>query len=70
MFRRHYKLFTFIKKDGMFYRVFWAEEGELKIRSFNESLKHARDLVKQYNSSNQDLVELLFQMRRGDTSHD
>jgi hypothetical protein len=36
-------------------------EGELRIRSFNESVKHARNLVKKYNSKNQDLVELLFQ---------
>lgn len=49
--------------------ILQVDEGELRIRSFKESAKHARNLVKQYNSNNQDLVELLFQVRKEDASH-
>jgi len=45
-----------------------VEEGELRIRSFKESAKHARDLVKKYNPNDQDLVSLLFQARKEDQS--
>jgi bifunctional DNA-binding transcriptional regulator/antitoxin component of YhaV-PrlF toxin-antitoxin module len=48
--------------------ILHVEKGELRIRSFQESAKRARDLVKQYNSKNQDLVELLFQARKEDKS--
>ena len=50
--------------------ILQVEEGELRIRSFKESAKHARDLVKKYNSKNQDLVALLFQARNEDNSRD
>jgi AbrB family looped-hinge helix DNA binding protein len=49
--------------------VLQMEEDGLRIRSFKESAKHARDLVKQYNSKDQDLVELLFQARKEDATH-
>jgi len=49
--------------------VLQMEEGDLRIRSFKESAKHARNLVKQYNSKDQDLVELLFQARKEDATH-
>lgn len=48
--------------------ILHVEKGELRVRSFQESAKRARDLVKQYNSKNQDLVELLFQARKEDKS--
>lgn len=48
--------------------ILQVEEGELRIRSFKESAKHARDLVKKYNSKNLDLVDLLFQARKEDKS--
>ncbi|EKE10139.1 MAG: hypothetical protein ACD_16C00078G0004 [uncultured bacterium] len=47
-----------------------AEEGELRIQSFKESASYARSLVKKYNPDNKDLVELLFQARKEDTSRD
>jgi AbrB family looped-hinge helix DNA binding protein len=49
--------------------ILQMEEGELRVRSFKESAKHARNLVKQYNSKDQDLVELLFQARKEDATH-
>ncbi len=48
--------------------IMQVEEGELTIRSFKESAKHARDLVKKYNPNDQDLVSLLFQARKEDQS--
>ena len=50
--------------------ILHAEKGELRIRSFKESSTHARNLVKKYNSKNQDLVKLLFQTRKEEASHD
>lgn len=43
-------------------------EGELRIRSFKDSAKHARKLVAQFNTEKKDLVELLFQMRKEEKS--
>ena len=44
--------------------VLYQEGSELKIRTFKESLNRARQLVKQYNKDNLDLVALLLQERR------
>ncbi len=49
--------------------ILQMEEGELRVRSFKESAKHARDLVKKYNPKGQDLVALLFKARKEDDSH-
>ncbi|MBI2707373.1 MAG: AbrB/MazE/SpoVT family DNA-binding domain-containing protein [Proteobacteria bacterium] len=48
--------------------ILHVERGELRIRSSQESATHARNLVKKYNSKNQDLVELLFQARKEEVS--
>ena len=48
--------------------ILQVEEGGLRIRSFKESASHARNLVKQYNSKNQDLVGLLLQARKDEVS--
>ena len=48
--------------------ILQGEEGELRIRSSKESAKRARDLVKQYNPDNKDLVALLFPARKEDKS--
>lgn len=50
--------------------ILQIEGGELRVRSFKESAKHARDLVKKYNPDNLDLVELLFQARKEDQSRE
>lgn len=44
--------------------LLYQEGTELKIRSFRDSLKRARQLVKQYNKDNLDLVALLLEERR------
>ncbi|MBN9343670.1 MAG: hypothetical protein BGO76_01810 [Caedibacter sp. 38-128] len=44
--------------------ILYQEGNELKIRTFKESLNRARQLVKQYNKDNLDLVALLLQERR------
>ena len=50
--------------------ILQMEEGELRVRSFKESAKHARDLVKKYNPEGQDLVALLFKARKEENSHE
>lgn len=50
--------------------VLYQEGSELKIRTFKESLNRARQLVKQYNKENLDLVELLLQERREEAKNE
>lgn len=50
--------------------ILYQEGKELKIRTFKESLKRARQLVKQYNKDNLDLVELLLQSRHEDSNNE
>ena len=47
--------------------ILYQEGGELKIRTFKDSLKRARQIVKHYNKDNLDLVALLLQERREET---
>ena len=50
--------------------ILYQEGNELKIRTFKESLNRARQLVKQYNKDNLDLVELLLQERREEAKNE
>ncbi len=50
--------------------ILHVKDGELRISSFKDASKRARDIVKKYNSKNQDLVALLLEERRQDDSHD
>lgn len=50
--------------------ILYQEGSELKIRTFKESLNRARQLVKQYNKDNLDLVELLLQERREEAKNE
>jgi len=50
--------------------ILYQEGRELKIRTFKESLNRARQLVKQYNKDNLDLVELLLQERRAEAKNE
>lgn len=50
--------------------ILYQEGSELKIRTFKESLNRARQLVKQYNKDNLDLVELLMQERRAEAKNE
>jgi len=44
--------------------ILYQEGKELKIRTFKDSLTRARQLVKQYNRDDLDLVSILLQERR------
>ena len=44
--------------------VLYQEGTELKIRTFKDSLARARQIVKQYNKDDLDLVSLLLEERR------
>lgn len=50
--------------------ILYQEGNDLKIRTFRESLHRARQLVKQYNKDNQDLVSLLLEIRREEAKND
>lgn len=50
--------------------ILYQDGNELKIRTFKESLNRARQLVKQYNKENLDLVELLLQTRREEAKNE
>jgi AbrB family looped-hinge helix DNA binding protein len=44
--------------------VLYQEGTELKIRTFKDSLARARQIVKQYNKNDLDLVSMLLEERR------
>lgn len=44
--------------------ILYQEGGEIKIRTFKDSLARARKLLKQYNKENLDPVSLLLKERR------
>lgn len=44
--------------------ILYQEDGELKIRTFRDSLIRARKVLKHYNKQNLDLVSLLLKERR------
>ena len=50
--------------------LMYQEGEELKIRSFKDSAKRARDLIKHYNTENVDLLALLLQQRREEGQND
>lgn len=50
--------------------ILYQEGGELKIRTFRDSLMRARKIIKDYNTKNLDLVELLLKERRKEADDD
>ncbi|MBL0941295.1 MAG: AbrB/MazE/SpoVT family DNA-binding domain-containing protein [Alphaproteobacteria bacterium] len=50
--------------------LLYQEGAELKVRTFKQSLTRARQLVKQYNTENLDLVSLLLESRREEAKKD
>ncbi len=50
--------------------ILQVEDGELRSRSFKDASKRARDIVRKYNTKNQDLVALLLAERKEDISCD
>ena len=50
--------------------LLYQEGEELKIRTYKDALARARDLIKQYNPDNLDLVDVLLQHRREEASRD
>ena len=50
--------------------LMYQDGEELKIRSFKESAKRARDLIKQYNTDNVDLLDMLLTQRRDEAKQD
>ena len=50
--------------------LLYQEGEELKIRTYKDALTRARDLIKQYNPDNLDLVDVLLQHRREEASRD
>jgi AbrB family looped-hinge helix DNA binding protein len=50
--------------------ILYQEGTELKIRTFKNSLSRVRQVIKNYNKENLDLVELLLQERREEAKKD
>ena len=48
--------------------ILYQEGRELKIRTFRDSLKRVRKILKHYNKENVDLVSLLLQERREESN--